>query len=461
MELSAGLADCLENTAPSTAVRINRRKVAEDALPTIAAGGKNVAWCRSGFYLPVRPDFTHDPAMHQGVYYVQDASSMILHHVVEWLAGELERTRGAGGSPLRYLDGCAAPGGKTTAAIDALPEGSIVVANEFDFRRAEILKENVVKWGYPNVVVSRGDTARFRRLAGMFDIVAADVPCSGEGMMRKDETARTQWSEGLVGECAALQRQIVANLWEALRPGGYMIYSTCTFNRVENEGNVEWMVAELGAERVEVPLPPDSGIVTDGTGTMRFLPTWTEGEGLFMAVLRKPADGSAREAMVDAGGRKGRKENRKGGKKGGSGKESPMLKDCRNVCGGWLREGFTVVPDEDVIVAVPDGMLELTGGLEQNLDVIYRGVELGTVKGRSLVPSQALALSTALCADAFERVDVDLPTALAYLRRESLPSMGTVKGFVLLCYGGRPLGFVNNLPNRANNLYPQHWRILK
>ena len=227
--LADGLVDCLEQTAPEVAVRINRRKlraagVPDDWLPEVCRAGEKVAWWPEGHLLPERPDFTHDPALHQGLYYVQDASSMITAHVVGALSARL------GGAPLLMLDACAAPGGKSTAALDALPVGSMLVANEFDFRRASILAENIQKWGCPAVAVSRGDTARFRRLPELFDIVAADVPCSGEGMMRKDAQACAQWSERLVDECAARQWEIVENLWETLVPGGFFIYSTCTFN---------------------------------------------------------------------------------------------------------------------------------------------------------------------------------------------------------------------------------------
>ena len=181
-------------------------------------------------------------------------------------------------------------GGKTSAAIGALPVGSLVVANEYDFRRAEILKENVVKWGYPDVVVSRGDTSRFRSLPVFFDVVAADVPCSGEGMMRKDDTACRQWSRGLVEECAMRQKEIVANLWRTLRPGGFMIYSTCTFNRRENEDMMEWLVGDLGAEKVAVHFASDWGVVDTGL-MLRFLPSELRGEGLAIGVVRKPLEG--------------------------------------------------------------------------------------------------------------------------------------------------------------------------
>ncbi|MDE7135735.1 MAG: RsmB/NOP family class I SAM-dependent RNA methyltransferase, partial [Muribaculaceae bacterium] len=274
-----GLADVLATTEPAVAVRVNPRK---NAMPS---GMRKVPWADRGFYVDgERPRFTMDPALHQGRYYVQDPSSMALSAIVGQLAKE------SGHKPLLYIDACAAPGGKTTAAIDALPPGSLVVANEFDRRRADALTENVIKWGYPDCVVSQGDTARFCRLPEIADIIAVDAPCSGEGMMRKEDAAVEQWSDGLVERCAGLQRDILGNMWAALRPGGYLIYSTCTFNRHEDEENLEYIVNELGGEPVDLDLPLGSGIagaIASPYPAYRFLPGKVEGEGLFSAVVRK------------------------------------------------------------------------------------------------------------------------------------------------------------------------------
>lgn len=465
--LSEGLVDALETTSPVVSVRVNRRRSLEGSLsPVLACAASDpVPWCPAGFYLPQRPDFTHDPAMHQGAYYVQDASSMVLGHVVGHVAGLL----GGGAASLRYLDACAAPGGKTTAAIDALPADALVVANEFDFRRAEVLKENVEKWGHPHVAISRGDTARFRRLGGWFDIIAADVPCSGEGMMRKDETARTQWTPALVAECAARQWEIVENLWPALAPGGFFIYSTCTFNRIENEQMVERMERELGAIRVEVPLPADGSGIVAGRGMMRFLPGRVRGEGLFMSVLRKPGEYEPR-TPVEVSGRKATKQAAgwnhmpKGcsNKKGKADACAVLPAQASGMLSEWLDGDFVALPgrDGETVEAVVRRYEPLFRELDNALDLIMRGVDAGRMKGGKLVPAQGLALSQALLAGAFPQVDVDRDTALSFLRRESLGGFDAPRGWVLLTHGGLPLGFVNNLGNRANNPYPSPWRIL-
>ncbi|MDE5661108.1 MAG: RsmB/NOP family class I SAM-dependent RNA methyltransferase, partial [Muribaculaceae bacterium] len=203
-------------TPPSVSIRANTLKDR-----TVPDGAALVPWCDNGFYLPSRPLFAADPAWHQGLYYVQDASSMVYSHVVAMISRMLEPQAGHG---LRYLDACAAPGGKSTAALEVLPADALVVANEYDRHRANILAENIAKSGAPNAVVTRGDAARFGRMHDAFDIVAVDAPCSGEGMMRKEPEAVRQWSEALVADCAATQRRLLESLWEALRPGGVLIY---------------------------------------------------------------------------------------------------------------------------------------------------------------------------------------------------------------------------------------------
>ncbi len=428
-----GLTDALAITSPIVSVRANRRK----GIP-VPPDAERVPWCGRGWYLKERPLFTLDPALHQGRYYVQDASSMIIGEIVRRLTGDCNL-------PLIYLDACAAPGGKTTAAIDSLPDGSLVVANEFDYRRAEILKENVMKWGYPAVIVSRGDTSRFRKLKDTFDIIAADVPCSGEGMFRKDDEAIDCWSPELVEKCVERQREIVGNLWTALAPGGYFIYSTCTFNRRENEEMVDYMVETFGAESVSVDLSeyPDIAPGVDTSySCFRFMPHRTRGEGLFVAVLRKSGEWSGSRTVAKPA-------------------KSAKDKTPKLSLPGWT-DGCTMIVDGDTVSAVVESWEGVAKKIGKELDIILNGVEVGVIKGRDIIPSQGLALSSALATDAFPRVEVDRETALTYLRRESvtLPD-GTPRGHVLLMYENVPLGFVKNLGNRSNNLYPQNWRILK
>lgn len=426
-----GMAEAMQS-APSVSVRYNRAK-----CPTLP-DGTEVPWCERGRYLDERPAFTFDPQMHQGVYYVQDASSMAVGTVASWLAARMDLDR-----PLLYLDACAAPGGKSTGAIDALPPSAIVFANEFDYRRASILVENVAKWGSARTVVTRGDTARYGKLKRAFDIIAVDAPCSGEGMIRKDAEAARQWSSRLVAECAARQREILEKLWPALRPGGYLIYSTCTFNDDENDRIVDWLEAEFGAERVATPIEDMPGVTVDAH-ICRFLPSRVRGEGLCLAVVRKPGEGKENAS-------EGRRKERPG---------KPLTVPA------WLKAAlpsdFVFSADGETLRAMPADMAAIVRPMLPALDVLGAGVECGVIKGKDVVPSQALAMACDLQAAAFPQVELDKDTALTYLRREAIVMPeGIPKGIVLLTYAASPLGFVKNLGNRSNNLYPQNWRILR
>lgn len=420
-------------TDASVSVRFNRGKAAGTAVCRDVASSDAVLWCADGVYLSSRPAFTLDPALHQGLYYVQDASSMFISHVVSFLT--------AGGAPVRYLDACAAPGGKTTAAVDALPPGSLVVANEYVAARAAVLRENLVKWGAP-CAVCQGDTARFAASGAVFDIIAADVPCSGEGMMRKEPDARSQWSKGLIAGCAALQREIVADAAETLRPGGYLVYSTCTFNRTENEDMLDYMASELGLESVDLHLDDEWGIPDGLTGrpAKRFMPHLTRGEGLFVAVMRKPFGESDRRK------RKRRTLRPKQAMAGGV-----MLRD---------KENYMICDRDGMVVGIPFALAEVLDRLPEKTRVVCAGVELGEVKGKDFIPSQAIALSTSLRRDIYPEVELSRSAALAYLRKENvdLPD-GTPRGYVLATFRGLPLGWLKNLGNRCNNLYPKNWRI--
>lgn len=271
---------------PVTSVRLNKRKPGADFKGAIP-----VKWCESGFYLPERPDFIFDPLLHAGAYYVQDASSMIYETIIT----DLVHRFNASTPPiyLKILDLCAAPGGKTTAMINALPDGSFITANEYSQKRVGALKENLAKWGYPNVLVTNKDSSFYAGQTESFDIVAVDAPCSGEGMMRKEEAARTQWTPQLVEQCATLQREILLNAVKTVKPGGFLIYSTCTFNHRENEENAEFIADELGMIPFDPQFPSEWGI-HKGIETLlpvyRFMPHITDGEGLFLAVFRKAGE---------------------------------------------------------------------------------------------------------------------------------------------------------------------------
>lgn len=472
-----GLGDAVEAIAsarPEVSVRLNRAKPAA-TLPVMDDGAyaapdtlTPVPWCDSGVYLPSRPVFALDPQWHQGRYYVQEGGSMFISHVIDTL-------RSGWDGPIAVLDACAAPGGKTTAVIDALPPGSLVVANEYVLARAAVLRENVIKWGYPSVIITRADTRAFGSMPSAFDLVIADVPCSGEGMMRKDDDAVAQWSPALIRECADRQWEIVRNLWTALRPGGIMVYSTCTFNRDEDELMVRRILDELGGESVPVPIDPDwhitPALLDDGTPdpslhAYRFIPGRTRGEGLFLSVIRKTSDGddayipAPEPSSPRAKDKRRGKDNRREQSRGKNDRVSAP--PSTDIVASWLATpgDYAIYTDDDRVSAFPRRWLPMLERVRRCADIIHEGVHVATIRGRDLLPAHALVMSSAFRRDSLPSVEVDADTALAYLRGQS-PSLpaDTPRGPVVLTYLNAPLGLVKNLGSRTNSLYPQQWRL--
>ena len=424
---------------PSTGVRLNPLR--SGRLPGWLEGAETVPWCPDGRHLAERPDFTLTPALHAGGFYVQDPSSMIHQTIVGRLVDD---------APVRVLDVCAAPGGKSTAAIAALPEGSLMVANEVMPQRVTILAENLLKWGWPATIVTSARASALGRLAGAFDIVMVDAPCSGEGMMRKEAKAVEQWSEGLVESCARLQREILDDVIPALRPGGHLIYSTCTFSRAENEEMAEMLAERYGLESVDLHLE-DSGVArgwSEKVVCYRFMPHITRGEGLFVAVFKAPGENAPRFAS--------RRQPRKG--KGNGKNAIPALpKLLKN------QERYTPVAVGGRIHLIPTDHLDIYNALSDNgIRMLAAGVEVGEYKRTDLVPAHSLALTSALDPGAFPDVPLSEEEAIAYLRCDNIPLPdGTPRGYVTVSCGGMRLGWMKNIGNRANNLYPKNWRIRK
>jgi 16S rRNA C967 or C1407 C5-methylase (RsmB/RsmF family)/NOL1/NOP2/fmu family ribosome biogenesis protein len=427
---------------PSVSIRVNHAKRADDPE------GRRVPWSTEGIYLERRPTFTFDPLFHAGCYYVQEAGSMFVEKAL--------RTYVEG--PVVMLDLCAAPGGKSTHARSVLPEGSLLVANEVMRNRSQILAENLIKWGCPEVIVTNNDPADFTPLGPTFDVILTDVPCSGEGMFRKDDVAVEEWSVENVANCEARQRRILTDIWPTLKPGGLLIYSTCTYNREENEDNVRWISRTLGADILPLPVDPAWGITGNLTGddfpVYRFLPHRTQGEGFFMAVLRKhAADVSEGEDIAIYN--KVRKEKR-------DRKAAPKAPAIPAEARTWVKEpeAYLWQMQSDTAVAFPTAHAALYQRLSAQLRIIHAGITVGSVKGRDFIPDHSLAMSTALQREAFATAEVTYEQAIAYLRKESIVLKNDLpRGYVLLTYQGAVLGFVKHLGNRANNLYPQEWRI--
>ena len=395
-------------------------------------GAERVMWCETGYYPASRPAFTFDPLFHAGAYYVQEAASMFPEQVIK----QYVRT------PVVCLDLCAAPGGKSTHLLSLLPPQSLLVSNEVIRSRTATLTENILKWGAPNVIITNNDPAEAGRLTHLFDVIVADLPCSGEGMFRKDPASRTEWSMANVALCAARQRRIVHDVWSALKPGGICIYCTCTFNREENEDNIRYFSTHLPADVLPVTVKDEWHIYTTketSCPSYRFFPHRTKSEGFFLAVLRKP-DGIRQPFSFRSGNR--------------------QTSTLPTQAAEWLVGDFRLLPTPTSVCALPEMYAELCVGLFGEMRVMTAGIPLGEWKGKELMPSPTLALSTAFRREAFPSVELSWSDAIRYLQREALtPLPDMPKGHVVVTYKHLPLGFVKNIGQRANNLYPREWRI--
>ena len=423
----------------SVAVRMNPFKSCN------CPSGKEVPWSRHGRILEQRPVFTLDPAFHAGAYYVQDSSSMFVGHAFRTLVQSMVKPAGR---HIRVLDLCAAPGGKSTDLAASLREmfGNefLLVSNEVMKARVGVLADNMALWGDPNVVVTSDDPRAFAALDGFFDVIVADVPCSGEGMFRKDEQAQLQWSEDNVALCEARQRRIVADVWPALAQNGLFIYSTCTFNTRENDGNVGWISEEMQAE----PLMKDGGF--DGMpGVLKteygysLVPGFVEGEGQYCSALVKT--GTSQPVFA----------SRRSGRASAKAQKTEIPKNVMEL----FDRKVSLTLRGDMVIALPEYLRDDVSLLESLLHVIASGCAVGMVKGKDLVPDADLALSLMLREGAFQVADVDRDTALAFLHRDAIVLSDVEKGYVLIRYDGVNLGFVKNIGNRCNNLHPQSRRI--
>lgn len=411
----------------SVSVRLNPFKVSgADAFMRDHFGNdfEKVDWSPFGYLLKERPQFTLDPLFHAGCYYVQDSSAMAAGHIFRELLRGLASSDGSVFSrPLRVLDLCAAPGGKTTDLAASLRleagDGFILAANEVMRSRTSVLCDNISLWGDPNVVVTSVDPKAFSRLEGFFDIILADVPCSGEGMFRKDSKAVEDWSEDTVTLCAARQKRILADVWPALRKGGALLYSTCTFEEAENDRNIEWAAETLGGEVFEYAYDALPGVIRTRTGGL-LVPGFVKGEGQFISALRKTSGSDSFRLPSKSKG----PERKKG----------------------------------DLVIHIPENVCRETEALEV-LHPVQEGVAQGVLKGSDLVPSADLALSVSLKGNDFPRADLDKDAALRFLHRDSIILKDAPKGFIMVCFEGHPLGFVKNLGARCNNLHPLGRRI--
>ena len=323
----------------------------------------------------------------------------------------------------------------------------MLFCNELVGQRAQILVENLQKFGHPDVIVTNNLPRDYQKAGVDFDIILADVPCSGEGMFRKEPNAINEWSLLNVEKCWRLQREIVQDIWPCLKTGGLLIYSTCTFNNKENEDNIEWILSELDAEILPIDITSDfhiMGSLTTSLPVYRFIPGISRSEGLFMAVLRKRGEAVSQNQTK-------RNLTKK--------KTERILYPSTT---HWLVPHCSVYKCQhnETLLAIPNRWKEVYNRATQALKVLHAGVMLATLKGKDIIPHQSLALSILLNKQAFPCFEISYAQAISFLRKEAVPLPSHLpKGFILLTYQNIPLGFEKNIGHRANNLYPTEWRI--
>lgn len=420
-------------TEPVTSIRLNDKM---DVL-TFDCDTDEVPWHLDGYYLSERPQFTLDPLFHAGCYYVQEASSMFVQQALDQYVDP----------DSVVLDLCAAPGGKSTLISQHLGEDGLLLSNEVVRQRVFVLSENIQKWGNGNTVVTHNSAAEFgEKCKNLFDCILVDAPCSGEGMFRKDMQAREEWSPRAVQQCAERQRSILMDVWEALKPGGIMIYSTCTFNREENEANAAWIAECLGAEILPLQYEPEWGI-TEGSVGYHFYPHKTKGEGFYICCLRKFDEDYAPFKI-----REGRKV-----------RCVPNNPEYERTVRTWLQhpDKWAIRQTDRFMTAYPAKYKDLIDYLSTMLTCISTGFGIGEERGKGIAPQHSLSMAKDLRREAFPQVELTLEQALSYLRTEALNLPGVPMGVLLLTYDGVVLGFAKNVGNRLNNLYPNEWRIRK
>jgi 16S rRNA C967 or C1407 C5-methylase (RsmB/RsmF family)/NOL1/NOP2/fmu family ribosome biogenesis protein len=411
-----------------TSIRINPAKQSKTLNPK-----SKIEWTEYGYYLNSRPSFTFDPLFHAGCYYVQEASSMFLEQALKQTV-DLSK-------PLKVLDLCAAPGGKSTHIQSLISKDSLLVSNEVIRSRANILKDNIIKWGGQNVVVTNNDPKDFTKLENYFDVVVVDAPCSGSGLFRREPEAITEWSVNNVQLCSQRQQRILADVLPALKDDGILIYSTCSYSKEEDEDIVDWLVKQCSLYNIELSISNDWGII-ESAGGYRFWPDKVKGEGFFLACFQKKNGGDSPAVKCKK-------------------KPGILTKAEIDIVSNWVMKVDKIfIKHDNTVYAWPAAWLKDFSFLREQLKLVYSGVLVGELMRDKLVPDHALAMS-GIQLNKIPPINLDKGTAIRYLQRKDIEPPAGMKGWCLAAFEDFPLGWMNVLPNRVNNYYPKELRILK
>jgi 16S rRNA C967 or C1407 C5-methylase (RsmB/RsmF family)/NOL1/NOP2/fmu family ribosome biogenesis protein len=435
---TAGFDETAFRNVHSTGKQITSIRINPSRPPEIKNQKSGIPWTKFGYYLTERPSFTFDPLFHAGSYYVQEASSMFLEQA---LIQTVDLSK-----PVKVLDLCAAPGGKSTHIQSLISGDSLLVSNEVIRSRANVLKDNIIKWGCGNVMVTNNDPKDFAKLQNYFDVIVVDAPCSGSGLFRRDPEAIDEWSENNVQLCSQRQQRILADVWPALKKNGILIYSTCSYSKEEDEGIMDWLSGQAVCINKPLAAGEEAGIVLtiseNGNRGCRFWPDKVEGEGFFLACFQKMEGGENAVVRI-------KDKPEAAGKK-----EIAFIEQWVNTA------GLHFIRHENTVYAWPELLVNNMNYLLKQLRVIYSGILVGELMRDKLVPAHSLAMSR-IMKDSVATIPLDNASAILYLQRKELALEGAPKGWQVVTFQGLPLGWVNVLPGRVNNYYPKELRILK
>lgn len=431
---------------PVVSIRLNHAKLSHhlgpDELLSPVDGGvydqleikDNVPWTASGHYLKTRPSFTLDPLFHAGMYYVQEASSMFIEHILD---SQLKDKKN-----LKALDLCASPGGKTTL-LASMPHFKLILANEIIQSRVAPLFENVIKWGAPHVFISNNDPHDFASMGEFFDVVLVDAPCSGSGLFRKEQHAVDIWNQDLVQFCSLRQKRILEDAISVIVEGGYLLYSTCSYSYEENEMNLDYIVQNYDLEPVHVEIPSSWGVVTCQSPVhkafgYRFYPDKVSGEGFFCALFKKNTSLRSIAAIRPT-----------------KSKHSYVFTNEN-----WIENSASLhfLMYREDLMAMHSDLTDDINLLQQFFLLKRSGMKLGSLVRGDLNPDHELAMSLLLSSQ-IQRHELTYDQAISFLRKDSLDISFSEKGWVLTSYKGIPLGWLKAIQGRSNNYYPKNWRI--
>ncbi len=424
-------------TKSPTSIRINPFKQTQFEFTL----DKPVPWNQYGFYLEERPNFTHDLLFQAGCYYVQEAGSMFIEHALSSCVDFNET--------LLAFDVCASPGGKSTLLNSMLNSESALVANEVVKQRAEVLAQNLSKWGTCNVVVTNNDPSSYSEIQDAFDIILVDAPCSGSGLFRKQHDAIDEWSLDNVNLCSQRQKRILSDIIGSLKQGGTLVYSTCSYSIAENEEISDWLISEFGLMSIQIPIEKSWGIVETSSDKhnafgYRFYPDKTQTEGFFCTVLRKPGATDNHRQV-----RKSKYEN-----------FSIIKPKEKEEFIGWIHN-----LDEHVITKFKDDYL-LTNQTVINFinkypQLYYKkvGTTIGSLIKNEVIPHHDIALSIHR-SKSIQSIICNREQGLHFFKK-TLMTIEGIKGWNLLTFNGFGIGWIKHLGNRLNNYLPNEFRILK